>query len=96
MSGLPFFQVDAFASAPLTGNPAAVMPLDKWLPDEVRVEPYDPESPEFRRLVELSIGIKARVVGEDFTEQGLREILNYGHTLGHAIEHTVDKRGRIL
>ncbi|WP_426624239.1 3-dehydroquinate synthase [Leifsonia sp. McL0607] len=47
----------------------------------------DPESPEFRRLVELSIGIKARVVGEDFTEQGLREILNYGHTLGHAIEH---------
>jgi 3-dehydroquinate synthase len=47
----------------------------------------DPVSPEFRRLVELSIGIKARVVGEDFTEQGLREILNYGHTLGHAIEH---------
>ncbi|MEY9953398.1 3-dehydroquinate synthase [Leifsonia sp. EB34] len=47
----------------------------------------DPESAEFRRLVELSVGIKARVVGEDFTEQGLREILNYGHTLGHAIEH---------
>jgi 3-dehydroquinate synthase len=47
----------------------------------------DPSSAEFRRLVELSIGIKARVVGEDFTEQGLREILNYGHTLGHAIEH---------
>jgi PhzF family phenazine biosynthesis protein len=35
MSTLPFFQVDAFAEAPLTGNPAAVMPLDKWLPDEV-------------------------------------------------------------
>jgi 3-dehydroquinate synthase len=48
----------------------------------------NPESPQFRRMVELSIGIKARVVGEDFTEQGLREILNYGHTLGHAIEHT--------
>lgn len=47
----------------------------------------DPETPEFRRLVELSIAIKARVVGEDFTEKGLREILNYGHTLGHAIEH---------
>ena len=47
----------------------------------------DPQSAEFRRLVELSIAIKARVVGEDFTEQGLREILNYGHTLGHAIEH---------
>lgn len=48
----------------------------------------DPLSAEFRRLVELSIAIKARVVGEDFTEQGLREILNYGHTLGHAIERT--------
>ncbi len=47
----------------------------------------DPASPEFRRLVELAVGLKARVVGEDFTEQGLREILNYGHTLGHAIEH---------
>lgn len=47
----------------------------------------DPSSEEFRRLVELSIGIKARVVSEDFTEQGQREILNYGHTLGHAIEH---------
>jgi len=32
---LPFFQVDAFASEPLTGNPAAVMPLDSWLDDEL-------------------------------------------------------------
>lgn len=47
----------------------------------------DPTTPEFRRAIELAIGMKARVVGEDFTEQGLREILNYGHTLGHAIEH---------
>ena len=47
----------------------------------------DPQSPQFRRLIELSIGLKARVVSEDFTEQGEREILNYGHTLGHAIEH---------
>jgi 3-dehydroquinate synthase len=47
----------------------------------------DYTSSEFRRLIELSVGIKARVVSEDFTEQGQREILNYGHTLGHAIEH---------
>jgi PhzF family phenazine biosynthesis protein len=33
MTSLPFFQVDAFANRPLTGNPAAVMPLDKWLDD---------------------------------------------------------------
>ncbi|MBN9607606.1 MAG: 3-dehydroquinate synthase [Actinomycetales bacterium] len=47
----------------------------------------DPGSAAFRELVERAIAVKARVVGEDFTEQGLREILNYGHTLGHAIEH---------
>jgi len=35
VSTLPFFQVDAFAETPLTGNPAAVMPLDKWLDDAV-------------------------------------------------------------
>lgn len=29
----PFFQVDAFADRPFTGNPAAVMPLDHWLDD---------------------------------------------------------------
>lgn len=31
---LPFTVVDAFASRPFTGNQAAVMPLDGWLPDE--------------------------------------------------------------
>ena len=36
--------------------------------------------------VERSVRVKAAVVGEDLTEQGRREILNYGHTLGHAIE----------
>ena len=35
MTGIPFFQVDAFAEKPMTGNPAAVMPLDRWLPDSV-------------------------------------------------------------
>ncbi len=35
MTELPFFQVDAFAEAPLTGNPAAVMPLDHWLEGEL-------------------------------------------------------------
>lgn len=30
---IPFIQIDAFADAPFTGNPAAVMPLTAWLPD---------------------------------------------------------------
>ena len=36
MTTIPFFQVDAFvAGRPLTGNPAAVMPLERWLEDSV-------------------------------------------------------------
>ncbi|MBO9576018.1 MAG: PhzF family phenazine biosynthesis protein [Sphingobium sp.] len=35
MTTLPFTQVDAFAHAPFTGNPAAVMPLEAWLDDFV-------------------------------------------------------------
>ncbi len=54
----------------------------------------NPDSDEFRRLIELSIGIKARVVGLDFRENDHREILNYGHTLGHAIEHAERYRWR--
>ena len=37
-------------------------------------------------LVARSCAIKANVVGQDETESGLRAILNFGHTLGHAIE----------
>ncbi|MCL6684679.1 PhzF family phenazine biosynthesis protein [Sphingomonas alba] len=35
MTPIPFFQVDAFAERPFTGNPAAIMPLQEWLPDDV-------------------------------------------------------------
>jgi PhzF family phenazine biosynthesis protein len=35
MTEFRIVQVDAFADRPFTGNPAAVMPLDAWLPDEM-------------------------------------------------------------
>lgn len=37
-------------------------------------------------LIHRAVSVKASVVGADFKESYLREILNYGHTLGHAIE----------
>ena len=43
-------------------------------------------TPQFREIVERCIQVKATVVSSDFKEAGEREILNYGHTLGHAIE----------
>lgn len=41
-------------------------------------------------LIERSVATKAKVVSEDFKESELREILNYGHTFGHAIEQVSD------
>lgn len=46
----------------------------------------NPHSAVLRELIERSIAVKARVVSEDLREAGPRESLNYGHTLGHAIE----------
>lgn len=39
-----------------------------------------------QHVVEASVCMKAAVVGEDERENGLRMILNFGHTVGHAIE----------
>lgn len=47
----------------------------------------DPGSPALREVIERKIAVKAKVVAADLRESHLREILNYGHTLGHAIEH---------
>jgi len=45
-----------------------------------------PHGRHTRELVERAIAVKARVVAADLRESGQREMLNYGHTLGHAIE----------
>ena len=60
----------------------------------------DPGSAVLRELIERSITVKARVVSADLresTSQGRavgRELLNYGHTLGHAVERREQFRWR--
>ena len=44
--------------------------------------------PTLRSVVARCCEIKADVVGQDETESGLRAILNFGHTIGHAIENS--------
>ena len=51
-------------------------------------------TPHWEELVHRSVTVKAAVVSEDLKEAGLREILNYGHTLGHAIERRENYRWR--
>jgi 3-dehydroquinate synthase len=52
------------------------------------VEVLEAEGPaaDLAEVVRRSVAVKAAVVGRDFREAGEREILNYGHTIGHAVE----------
>jgi 3-dehydroquinate synthase len=54
----------------------------------------DPAGDVLAELVRRSIRVKADVVAADLRESDLREILNYGHTLGHAIERRERYRWR--
>jgi 3-dehydroquinate synthase len=54
----------------------------------------DPASPALRKLIERAVRVKSEVVTGDLRESGRREILNYGHTLGHAIEKVEGYRWR--
>ncbi len=54
----------------------------------------DPASATLRELVERAVRWKAHIVAHDLRESGLREVLNYGHTLGHAVEKVEGYRGR--
>lgn len=51
------------------------------------------EADKLRHVIQRSIEIKAEVVTSDEREGGLRRILNFGHTLGHAIEAEADYGG---
>jgi 3-dehydroquinate synthase len=44
----------------------------------------DPDA--LREIVERSVSIKAAIVAEDEREHGRRAVLNFGHTIGHAVE----------
>ena len=71
-----------------------ILDLIREDPDDVR----DPDSARLREVIERAITVKADVVSHDLREEiggslG-REVLNYGHTFGHAIERVEDYRWR--
>ncbi|UBM57319.1 3-dehydroquinate synthase [Marinilongibacter aquaticus] len=59
-----------------------IQDAEKW--EEIRHKDF--EEQDFAELIAHSVEIKKKVVAEDPTEKGLRKILNFGHTLGHAVE----------
>ena len=54
----------------------------------------EPCGPVLEELISRSIKVKADVVAADLREAHLREVLNYGHTLGHALERREGYRWR--
>ena len=70
---------------------------DPMILDLIEADPQaalDPKGDVLRELIVRAIKVKAEVVAADEKESELREILNYGHTLGHAIERRERYRWR--
>ncbi|GHJ38893.1 3-dehydroquinate synthase [Streptomyces sp. TS71-3] len=88
--------LDALASLPTADYVSGLAEIikagfiaDPVILDLVEADPkgaQGPAGPHTAELIERSIRVKAEVVSADLKEAGRREILNYGHTLGHAIE----------
>lgn len=70
---------------------------DPTILDLIEADPQaalDPAGPVLPELIRRAIAVKAAVVAADEKESALREILNYGHTLAHAIERRERYRWR--
>jgi 3-dehydroquinate synthase len=82
---LPTRELSAGLAEVIKYAPIADMALMDWL--ELNVNALRAlEVDALRHAVKRSCEIKADVVGQDERESGLRAILNFGHTFGHAIE----------
>jgi 3-dehydroquinate synthase len=64
-----------------------------FIEDMSIVEAYERDGLEvnLEEIVNRSVAVKVSVVSDDFKERGRRAILNYGHTVGHAIETTTGR-----
>lgn len=69
--------------AGLVGDPGLVELLEERAD---AIMQRDPDT--LRAVIVRCVALKASVVAADEREHGLRAILNYGHTFGHALEHT--------
>jgi len=85
LTTLPAFQLSSGLAEVVKAAAIADGELFAWL--ELHAEQLlDGEVDLLSQLIRGSVGIKARIVEEDPEESGKREILNFGHTIGHALE----------
>ena len=85
LNTLPERELSAGLAEVIKYGPIADMDFLGWIEDNATAlmarEPH-----ALAHAVQRSCEIKAHVVGQDERESGLRAILNFGHTFGHAIE----------
>lgn len=62
----------------------------------LRLDPLEADARELAEICSFCRREKMRVVDADPTEKGLRKILNFGHTAGHAIESLLLEKGKPL
>ena len=82
---LPARELSAGLAEIIKYGPIADMEFFNWIEANL-ADLLASEPAALSHAVQRSCEIKARVVGLDEREQGLRAILNFGHTFGHAIE----------
>ena len=85
LQSLPARELSAGLAEVIKYGPIADMAFFDWIDTNLdALLQRDPQALAY--AVQRSCEIKAHVVGQDERESGLRAILNFGHTLGHAIE----------
>ena len=85
LASLPQREMSAGLAEVIKYGPIADMAFFDWIESSLpALLAQDPQA--LAHAVKRSCEIKASVVGQDERESGLRAILNFGHTFGHAIE----------
>lgn len=82
---LPAREMAAGLAEVIKYGPIADMEFFDWLENNVQAL-RQRDRMALAHAIRRSVEIKAKVVGQDEKEAGLRAILNFGHTFGHAIE----------